>query len=63
MVQAAFFNIDNSIVVSTDPVWLQTAFNILMVIFDQVGLRTNFQKNVGMVCQPFRAVGFRSDKA
>ena len=63
MVQAAFFNIDNSMVVSTDPVWLQTAFNILMVIFDQVGLQTNTRKTVGVVFQPCRAVRVWSEKA
>ena len=39
-------------VVSSDPVWLQGAFNALVAIFDRVGLLTNVEKTVSMVCQP-----------
>ena len=43
-VQAAFFYVDYEIVASTDPVWLQTAFDTLTGIFDRVGLLTNVRK-------------------
>ena len=43
--------------------WLQTELNTLMELFDRVGLQTNFRKIVGMVCQPFRAIGFWEDEA
>ena len=39
-------------VASTDPGCLQTAFDMLMVIFDRVGLRKKVKKTVGMVCHP-----------
>ena len=50
------FNVENGMVASTNPVWLQTAFDTLMGLFDRVGLRTNIRKTVGMVCQPRRAL-------
>ena len=53
----------NWMVPSTDPRWLQTAFNTLTRLFNRVGLQTNILKNVGMVCQPCRAAGVRADKA
>ena len=48
---------------STDPVWLQTAFDTPVGLFDWVGLKTDVQKTVGVVCHPCRAVGVRADKA
>ena len=39
-------------VASTGPGWLQTAINMLMVIFNQLELQTNVRKTVGMVYQP-----------
>ena len=50
-------------VVSTNPGWLQTAFDMLIGIFDWLGLRTNDRKTVVMVCQPCRVVRVRADKA
>ena len=47
----------------TDMVWLQNAFDLLTGIFYQVVLQKNVQKTAGMVCQPCRAVGVRSDEA
>ena len=44
-------------VASSDPGWLQGAFNTLVGLFDRVGLRTNFGKTVGMVCHPCQATG------
>ena len=44
-------------VASSDPAWLQGAFNALVGLFDRVGLQTNFGKTVSMVCHPFQAAG------
>ena len=52
--QAALFYADDGIVDSSDPQWIQGAFNTLVGLFDRVGLRTNFGKNFGMVCHPFQ---------
>ena len=57
------FYADDRVVASTDPVWLQTTFDMLMGIFNHVGLKTNVCKTVGMVCQPCRAVGVRAKEA
>ena len=51
------------VVASTDPGWLQTAFDTLTGLFDRVGLKMNVHKIVGMVCHPFRADGLQADKA
>ena len=37
-----------------EPAVLQGAFNALVAIFDRVGLLTNVEKTVSMVCQPCR---------
>ena len=50
-------------VASTNPGWLQTAFDTLTGIFDQVGLRKNVRKTVGVVFRPCRAVGVQADEA
>ena len=50
--QAALFYADNGMVDSSDPQWIQGAFNTLVGLFDRVGLRTNFGKTFGMVCHP-----------
>ena len=50
-------------VASTDPGWIQTVFDTLTGIFERVGLKINVQKNVGMVCHPFRASGVRAEKS
>ena len=54
-VQEAIFYADNRMVASTKPVWLQTTFDMLTGIFEQVMLNTNVQKTVGMVCHPCQA--------
>ena len=53
MVKAEFLYVDDCMVAYTDPGWLQSAFDMLMEIFDQMGLRTNIHKTVGMVCRTF----------
>ena len=50
--QAALFYADDSMVVSSNPAWLQGAFTTLVGLFDRVGLRTNVGKTVSMVCHP-----------
>ena len=47
--QAALFYADNGMVALSYPCWFQAAFNILVGLFDRVGLRTNVGKTVGMV--------------
>ena len=51
-VQAVIFNADNRMVASADLGWIWTVFNTLTRIFGRVGLQTNVQETVGMVCQP-----------
>ena len=41
-VKSAFFYVKDGVVASTDPGWLQLAFDLLTGLFDQVGLRKNF---------------------
>ena len=48
---------------STNPVWLQTAFDMLIGIFERVGLQTNIRKTVGMAFQRCGVVRFRADEA
>ena len=55
MHQASLFYADDGMVASSGPCWLQGSFNTLVVLFDRVGLRTNFGKTVGMVCRPCQA--------
>ena len=50
--QAALFYTDDGMVASSDPRWLQGAYNTLVGLFERVGMRTNVGKKVGMVCQP-----------
>ena len=46
--QAALFYADNGVVASSDPRWLQWAFNALVGLFERVGLRNNVGKTVSM---------------
>ena len=57
------FYANNGTVASTEPEWLELEFDTLRGLFDQVGLRTNTCKTVGVVCRPCRADGLRADKA
>ena len=50
-------------VASSDPRWIQGAFNTLLGMFGRVGLQKNVGKTVGMVCQPFQAAGNLSEAA
>ena len=61
--KVAFFYADGRMVASTDPGWLQSAFDTLTGLFDQVGLPKNVCKTVGMVCRPCRVAGVQADEA
>ena len=59
--QDALFYADDGMVASSEPRWIQGAFNTLVGMFDRVGLRTNVRKTVGMVCRPCQAAGTQSE--
>ena len=61
--QAALFCADDGMVASSEPRWIQGAFNTLVGLFDRVGLRKNDGKTVGMVCHPCQAAGNLSKAA
>ena len=48
----ALFYADNAIIAHQDAVWLQDSLNVLIEIFDRVGLRTNTSKTKAMICVP-----------
>ena len=52
--QAALFCANNGMVASSDPDWIQGAFNALVGLFDRVGLQKNFGKTYSMVCHPVK---------
>ena len=62
MVKVELFYADEGLVASTDPGWLQSEFDTLTGLFDQVGLRTNVRKTMGMVCRTCWAAGVRADE-
>ena len=45
----AFFYMEYSLVASTDPEWMQGAFETLTGLFERVGLWTNTSKTVWML--------------
>ena len=63
MVKADLFYVYDRLVSSTDPAWIQSAFDTLMGIFDQVGMHINIHKNVGMVCTPYWSARVQADEA
>ncbi len=48
------FYVDDGLIASQDPVWLQESFDVLIGLFEQVGLFTNAAKMKAMVCIPGR---------
>ncbi len=46
------FFVDNGLVGSRDPVWLQSTLDILVILFESIGLRTNPDKTKVMTCIP-----------
>ena len=61
--QEALFYADNGMVTSSDPRWLQGAFNTLLGLLDRVGLQKNVMKTVGMVCNPCTTAGNLTEEA
>ena len=60
---ALFFFSDDGMVASSDPRWLQWAFNNLVGLFDRVGIHTNVGKTVSMTCRPCPTAGNQSEVA
>ena len=50
--KAAFLYSYDGLIVSSNLVWLHWCFNILIRIFERVGIRNNLAKTVVMVFQP-----------
>jgi hypothetical protein len=48
------FYIDNGLVASRDPIWLQSSLDILVSLFECIGLYTNAAKTKVMMCVPGR---------
>ena len=46
------FYVDDGLIASCDPVWLQESFDILIELFERIGLFTNAAKMKAMVCIP-----------
>jgi hypothetical protein len=46
------FYVDDGLIASRDPVWLQDSFDILIRLFERIGLFTNAAKTKAMVCIP-----------
>ena len=55
--QAALFYAKDGMVASSDPVWIQGAFNALVSLFDRVRLKNIVRKTVIMVYHPFQTAG------
>ena len=58
--QAALLYAEDGMISSSNPRWIQLAFNSLVSLFERVGLRTNVGKTVSMVCRPCQAAGTQS---
>ncbi len=50
----AIFYVDDAYFALRDPVFLQTAMDILVELFERVGLETNHLKTQAMICTPGR---------
>ena len=46
------FYVDGGLIASHDPVWLQESFDVLVGLFERIGLFTNAAKMKTMVCIP-----------
>ncbi len=46
------FYVDDGLIASHDPVWLQESFDVLIGLFERIGLFTNVAKTKAMVCIP-----------
>ena len=54
---ATLFYADGGLLASPRPVRIQETMDVLTGLFDRVGMRTNVDKTVGMVCQPCHTSG------
>ena len=61
--QADLFYADDDMVASSDPQWIQWAFDTLVSIFERVGMQTNVRKTASMVCRPCQATGTQLEAA
>ena len=59
----ALFYVDDGMVASSDPQWLQVSFSNLVGLFDRVVLRTYSGKTFVMVCRPCQAAGTQLEAA
>jgi hypothetical protein len=50
--QCIAFFVDNGLVAARCPEWLQSSFDILITLFEQIGLWTNAKKTKVMMCLP-----------
>ena len=57
------FYTDNGLITSTNTVWLQWGFVVLIGLFEWVGIITKVEKTVVMVCQPGNISGKYFDVA
>ena len=48
------FYVDDGLIASRDPVWLQESLDVLIGLFERIGLFTNAAKAKVMVCIPGR---------
>jgi hypothetical protein len=46
------FYVDDGLIAFRDPVWLQESFDVLIKLFEQIGLFTNAAKMKAMGCIP-----------
>ena len=51
-IQMESFYVDNGVLSVRDPVWLQSAFDILNDLFERVSLKMNAKKTQVMTCVP-----------
>jgi hypothetical protein len=51
-VQMVSCYVDNGVLSALDPMWLQSTFNVLIILFKRVGLKTNAKKTQVMMCIP-----------
>ena len=61
--QATLFYAEYGMVSSSEPLWIQVAFNTLVCLFDKVFLHTNVGKTVGMVRRTCQLAGNQSEAA
>jgi hypothetical protein len=50
--QMVSFYVDDGVLSARDPVWLQSALDVLITLFVQVGLKANTKKTQVMTCIP-----------